>query len=210
MRKGRFIVLDGIDGCGKSTQARLLVHALEEVGGVPVVHLREPGGSALGERLRGVLLDPAIHIDVGAEALIFAAARRQLLAECIQPALESGRDVVCERFHAATLAYQGTAGGLDGEELLELLERWCGKPRPDLYIILDTPVESAAERREARGGGRERSDRFEGRGLAFQHKVAEGFRRFAAESPAAALVDGSGSEQEVLERILAEVRRERR
>ncbi len=116
--RGRFLVLDGIDGCGKSTQARMLIEqlgarAVAEARPEPL-HLREPGSTALGERLRELLLAGDAEINPGSEVMLFASARRQLLSELVEPALASGRDVVCERFHPATLAYQAHAGELDG------------------------------------------------------------------------------------------------
>ena len=160
---GRFLILDGIDGCGKSTQAQCLMRALGEQaaqeGRPGPVHLREPGSTALGERLRELLLDGEAEIGPASEVLLFASARRQLLSECVIPALSEGRDVVCERFHPATLAYQAHAGELDFEEVLGLLMEWAGDPEPDLCVILEVDPDRAAARR----GGEE--DRIEARGL---------------------------------------------
>src|SRR5687767_2670755 len=143
--RGRFLVLDGIDGAGKSTQAARLVARLGADGG-EIVHLREPGSTALGEGVRSLLLDRDSEIDVGAEALLFCAARRQMLVERVVPALARGATVVCERFHASTLAYQGVAGGLGFERVAALLEAWAGEPRPDLVIVLTLPPDTAAKR----------------------------------------------------------------
>lgn len=183
-RRGSFLVLDGIDGCGKSTQAALLVRALAREGAEPL-HLREPGSTALGERLRAILLDRALVLRAGVEALLFAAARRQMLEELVEPALEAGRDVVCERFHPSTFAYQAVAGELDEEEVLALLQRWAGAPAPDLEIVLDLDPALALARR-----GRPR-DRIEDKGEDFHERVAEGFRRYVARSPRALLVDAA-------------------
>lgn len=203
---GRFFVLDGIDGCGKSTQARRLFEVLEAravaEGRQGPLHLREPGSTALGERLRELLLDGETEIEASGEVLLFAAARRQLLAECVRPALSEGRDVVCERSHPATLAYQAHAGGLDFEAVLALLEEWASEPVPDLCVVLEMDPDRAAARR----GSEE--DRIEARGLEYQRRVAEGFLRCVARLDWVVGVSGEGDVDEVAARVLAEVDRE--
>ena len=200
-RRGRFIVIDGVDGCGKSTQARRLVTALEAERGVSPVHVREPGSTPAGERIRDVLLSREHDLDAGVEALLLAAARRQMLAERVSPALRQGRDVVCERFHPSTFAYQAVAGGLDEQSVLELLGVWADDPRPDLVIVIDTAPETAA----ARGPGP--GDRIEDKGVDFQRRVACGYRRFAQRVPGTVVVDGERSEEQVAADILEQVRR---
>jgi dTMP kinase len=190
-------VLDGIDGCGKSTQARHLVARLAGRGGPAPLHLREPGSTYLGERLRTLLLDPAGTLGPVAELLLFAAARRQLLDELVAPALVAGRDVVCERFHGSTFAYQAVAGGLPEHDVQSLLERWCDRPSPDLELILDLDVDTAFGRR-----GADR-DRIEGQGLEFQRRVAAGYRRYAELRPQARLIPAAGGEAEVAAAIAA-------
>lgn len=187
----RFLVLDGIDGCGKSTQARLLTEALSRARGVPALHLREPGSTKVGERIREILLSREHELDPGVELLLFAAARRQTLRELVQPALAAGRDVVCERFHASTFAYQAIAGGLPEADVLSVLLRWADEPRPDALILLDIEPDVAARRR----AGPE--DRIEAKGLEFQRRVAEGYRRFAQLQPSTIVVDGSASSEDV-------------
>lgn len=187
----RFLVLDGIDGCGKSTQARLLAEALTQARGVPALHLREPGSTKVGERIREILLSREHELDPGVELLLFAAARRQTLRELVQPALAAGRDVVCERFHASTFAYQAFAGGLPEDDVLSVLLRWADEPRPDALILLDVDPAAAARRR----AGPE--DRIEAKGLEFQRRVAEGFRRFARLQPGTIVIDGSASPADV-------------
>jgi len=195
-RTGLFLVVDGVDGCGKTTQARRLADAL----GVPEeLRLREPGSTAVGERLRELLLSREHHIEPAVETLLFAAARRQMLDELVAPALAAGRTVVCERFHPSTYAYQAVAGELEEEAVLGLLHGWAGDPVPDLLFLLDVDVEEAARRRGAA------SDRIEAKGVEFQRRVAEGYRRYAERDPAARLIDGSGSEDEVHERLIREV-----
>lgn len=196
-----FVVLDGVDGCGKSTQAKRLIARLERTRGARALHVREPGTTRVGERLRAVLLDRELEISARTEALLFCAARAQMLDEVVAPALAAQQSVVCERFHAATFAYQAVAGGLDERRVLDLLEHWAGDPRPDLELILDLDPERAAERR-ARAG-----DRIEAKGLDFQRRVADGMRRYASRVPRARLIDAQGSEAEVEERIFAEVQR---
>jgi dTMP kinase len=193
--RGRFIVLDGVDGCGKSTQAARLVRLLTRGSGPAPVHLREPGSTELGERLRDLLLDRSLELEPGVETLLFAAARRQMLRERVGPALEQGRDVVCERFHPATFAYQAVAGGQGEERVLELLRAWAGDPAPDLVIVIDTEPEEASRRR--RGA----EDRIEAKGLEFQRAVAGGYRRYAQRVPDTVVVDGSGDEEAVAARI---------
>ena len=195
--RGRFVVLDGVDGCGKSTQARLLVEAWTADGLEGPLHLREPGSTAAGERIRHVLLEPGVEIGPPAEALLFCAARRQTLDELVAPALAAGRDVVCERFHASTFAYQAVAGALDEDALLELLQTWAGRPAPDATIVLDVPPRAALARR---AGGRE--DRIEAKGLAFQERVADGYRRYAELDRRARIVDGVGALADVHARVV--------
>ena len=204
-RGARFVVLDGIDGCGKSTQARRLVEALAQRADPPPLHLREPGSTAAGERIRALFLDPEAALGTEAQLLLVTAARRQMLDERVRPALAAGRDVVCERFHPATYAYQAHAGGLDGEEVLALLDRWAGDPVPDLVLVLSLDVGEALRRAASRAA----PDRFEARGEEFLERVAAGFARYVERVPTTRSVDASGTEDEVAARILAEVERAR-
>ena len=205
-RRGRYIVLDGVDGCGKSTQAARLVRAWTVAGEEAPLHLREPGSTAAGERIRTLLLDPSTELGAPAETLLFAAARRQMLDEVVRPALQSGRDVVCERSNPSTFAYQAVAGSLDEELVLDLLARWAGDPAPDRVLILDVDplnVDAGVAYGRATAGGA--PDRIEARGVGFQARVAEGYRRYAARVAGVSLVDARGSEDEVAARVLAEV-----
>lgn len=190
-----FVVLDGVDGCGKSTQARRLAAALSAERGRPALHVREPGSTPLGERIRELLLSRELEIAAPSEALLFAAARRALLDQRVAPALAAGQDVVCERFHASTFAYQSVGGGLEPLRVLELLREWAGSPAPDLTVILDLEVTEAALRRGPAG------DRIEDRGLDFQRAVARGYRRYAELDPRSRLVDAAGSEDLVQARV---------
>jgi dTMP kinase len=194
-RGARFVVLDGVDGCGKSTQAQLLVERLARTRARAPLHLREPGGTAAGEALRELVLARRFDLDPGVELLLFAAARRQMLREKVEPALREGRDVVCERFHPSTFAYQACAGGLPEREVLELLERWAGSPEPDLVVLLELDPREAARRRG------QPLDRIEDKGLAFQERVAQGYRRYAELSSRAVVVDARGSRDDVARRV---------
>lgn len=169
--RGRLVALEGIDGCGKSTQARLLA------GRLGAVSTFEPGATPLGASLRTLLLDrDGDPVVPRAEALMMAADRAQHVAEVIIPALQAGRWVVTDRFSASTLAYQGYGRGLDRAALDALVGWATGGLRPDLTVLFDLPVEVAASRR--RGDG---DDRMEAEGLAFQRRVADGFLAMAAE-----------------------------
>ena len=187
MSRGRFFVLDGVDGCGKSTQARRLVASLASGGGDPL-HLREPGGTGAGEAVRALLLDPDTVLCAESETLLFAAARAQMLQEKVEPALAAGRDVVCERFHASTFAYQAIAGGLDPQVVMLLLQDWANDPTPDLELILMLDPDEAAARRGAD------TDRIEARGLEYQQRVAVGYAVYA-EGVDRVLVDVGGERE---------------
>jgi dTMP kinase len=199
--RGLFVVLDGIDGSGKSTQAARLARALEAETGARSHHLREPGSTALGEKLRELLLSREHSPGPRVEALLFAAARAQMLEEVVEPALARGEHVVCERFHPSTFAYQAVAGGLDEELVLGLLRGFAGAPAPDLVLLLDVPARAAAARR---GGA---SDRIEDKGAAFQERVAEGYRRYAERVGGCVVLRADRTEDEVACDILGEVRR---
>ena len=198
--RGRFVVLDGVDGCGKSTQAERLVAALarDAAPGLEPLHVRDPGTTAGGEQIRQLLLRFDLELVPAAEALLFAAARRQLLEERIAPALAAGRDVVCERFHPSTFAYQSVASGIDERELLDLLNTWANEPSPDIILWLDVPWVTA------RRAVMLPTDRIEARGLEFQKRVAEGMARWQAlDAPRTVRVDASGQIDEVAARVLA-------
>ncbi len=155
-----FITLEGIDRSGKSTQARLLVEAL----GPDCVAVREPGGTAVGERVRDLVKDAAVAPSPHTEAMLFAAARAELVAQVIEPALAEGRTVVCDRFLDSSLAYQGAARGLGVAEVEGLNRFGIGDLRPDLTILLDLDAAAAAERAGERRPLRERGSRATGAG----------------------------------------------
>jgi dTMP kinase len=172
-----FIALDGLDGTGKSTQQRLLCDWLRERGH-DVVACRDPGTTALGERIRTVLLTrDSVSIERRAEMLLYMAARAQLVEEVIRPALASGQTVVSDRFLLANVVYQGYAGGLDPAGIWRVGQVATGGLLPELAIVLDMPVEAAAARIK-----RQR-DRMEEQGDEFSRRVREGFLTEAADDP---------------------------
>lgn len=195
MGKGRLLVLDGPDGAGKTTQTRLLIDRLRS-SGFAVEHLRDPGGTDLGEQIRILLLDPLREISARAEALLFLASRAQLVEEKIRPALAAGKIVVCERFHSSTVAYQGFAGGLGAEPIENACQFSAGGLLPDLTMILDIDPDGALKRIQGK------LDRLEMRGSDYHEQVRLGFMQYAMAHPGAVVVvDAHGSELEVHERI---------
>jgi len=198
---GRFVVLEGIDGAGKTTQLTLLEQALRPRG-IDVVPTREPGGTLLGERLREVLLDrDSVGMGARAEVLLFAAARAQIVAEVIGPARAAGRWVLCDRFVDSSLAYQGFARGVGIEEVWQVNRMAVGDCVPDLSLVLDLGVDQA----RGRSGG---DDRIEAEGAAFQARVVEGYRRVAERFPERVmLVPAGGSPAEVHARVMSHVER---
>lgn len=201
--RGLFITVEGIDGCGKSTQARLIAATLEAAGH-DVLRLREPGGVKISEQIRAILLDPA-NGEMGdvCELLLYEAARAQLVHQVIRPALAAGKTVVCDRFYDSTTAYQAFADGLDRNMVSQANELAVDGCRPDLTLVFDLPVEDALRRRS----GREAEDRLELKGLEFQERVAAGFRAVAADEPdRVKLIDAGGSIAEVFSGVAAELR----
>ncbi len=196
---GRFITLEGVDGCGKSTQARLLADALRR-GGRTAIETREPGGTPLGEGIRALLLDDG-PVDPMSEALLFAAARAQHVRELIRPARHRGEWIVCDRFVDSSLAYQGVARGL-GIDVIEAINRPAVDGMlPDLTILLTVPVEVTSERRRD-----ERSDRIESEGLTFQRRVAAAFDEIAHLNPhRVTVIDGDDTEENVHARVMRAV-----
>jgi dTMP kinase len=166
---GLFVTFEGIDRSGKTTQAGMLVQAL----GDEAVAVREPGGTEVGERLRDLLKDPAVSISPEAEALMFAAARGELVAQVIRPALEAGKVVVSDRFLDSSLAYQGVARGLGVDDVEQINRFATGGLLPDLTILLSIDPARAAERAG-------QLDRFEDEGNSLQQAVYEAYRELAA------------------------------
>ncbi|MFX1733797.1 dTMP kinase [Paraburkholderia sp. A1RI_3L] len=195
MARGKFITLEGIDGAGKTTHLAWLRERLEQqVGptGHAVVMTREPGGTPLGEALRNILLHESMDLET--EALLMFAARREHLAQVIEPALARGDWVLSDRFTDATFAYQGGGRGLPRDKL-EALERWVqGGFQPDLTVLFDVPPETASARR---GAARE-PDRFESESDAFFTRTRAEYLRRAEEAPYRfAIVDSTQSIEEI-------------
>jgi dTMP kinase len=203
---GRFIALEGGEGAGKSTQARLLAEALR-ARGLGVVTTREPGGTPGAEAIRALLLAPPGEGEgrgwgPEAEALLFAAARADHVAALIRPALARGDWVVCDRFVDSSRAYQGGAGGLGDPAILALHQFGSGGLRPDLVILFEAGEAELAERLRARDG--DASDAIGGRGLAYHRAVAAAFRALAeTERAGFAIIDGGGAPQAVHARVMA-------
>ena len=188
--RGRLIALEGGEACGKSTQAALLAAALG------AVLTREPGGTVVGEQIRALVLGPTSSPLVPrAEALLMAAARAQHVAEVVRPALDAGRDVVCDRFAHSSAAYQGYGRGLALSEVLEL-SGWATEDLwPDVVILLDVPEDVAWACRGA-------PDRFEAEAEGFHQRVRAGYKALAAADPARwRVVDGSGTVEDVAARV---------
>jgi dTMP kinase len=201
MSRGIFLSLDGLDGTGKSTQCRLLADWLRARGETVVV-CREPGGTALGDRIRPLLLDNREQPTLIAEMFLFMASRAQLTAEVIRPALDAGQVVVCDRYLLASVVYQGYAGGLDPDELWRVGRLATGGLEPDLTLVLDLPVEQAEARR-----GRP-ADRVESRGETYHLKVRQGFKMEARRRPERVrLLNAEGAVDDVQRLIRQEVER---
>jgi len=199
---GRFITLEGGEGAGKTTQCALLFEALSACH-MPVVRTREPGGSPGAEVLRGILLTGSVDWAPRAETLLHFAARTEHVARTIQPALDEGNWVVCDRFYDSTMAYQGYGQGADRLFIAKLI-RLLGI-RPDLTLVLDVPETIAAERMRQRGGD---ADRYEKLDTAFHARVREGFRQIAAAEPDRCVaVDASGDIEAVHAAIMEAVDR---
>lgn len=196
-----FVSLEGIDGSGKSTQAKLLAEDLGE----GTVSAREPGGTAAGELIRDLLKQPNLELDPLAELLLFCAARAELVAEVIRPALDEGSDVVCDRFSDSSVAYQGVARGLGADRVEELCDLATDGLWPDLTIVLHLDPSEATERISDRA-----ADRFEGEGVELQHRVAAGYEEVARRHPERIrVVDASGSVGDVHAAVMAELSAQR-
>ncbi|PLK25867.1 dTMP kinase [Novosphingobium sp. TH158] len=202
MSRGRFIALEGGEGAGKSTQARLLADALR-LRGVEVVVTREPGGTPGAEAIRGLLLGlDGDGWNARAEALLFAAARSDHVERLILPAVERGAWVVCDRFVDSSRAYQGGGGGLSDAEIMELHRIGSHGLLPDLTLLIEVSPDVAAGRLAARDG--DSADRIGGRPADFHARVAAAFDRFASADPARfARIDGDGTPEQTHTLVLA-------
>jgi dTMP kinase len=191
-----FVSLEGVDGSGKSTQAKLLADAL----GPETLLIREPGGTGAAERIRELLADPGLEIDPFAELLLFSAARADLVARVIRPAAEAGRHIVADRFADSSVAYQGGARGLGTSHVLSLTDTVIDGLWPDLTVLLRVDPEVGL----GRAAG---EDRFESEGVELQRAVAEAYEEIAIiASDRVVAVDASGSVEEVHERVMEVMR----
>lgn len=189
-----YLAVEGVDGAGKSTVARAVADRLR-AGGATVTLVREPGGTAIGEEIRSLLLDGQAMAP-WTEALLFAAQRAQLAFEVIGPALARGESVVSDRTYYSSLAYQGEARGLGVEEVRMVNEAGLGGVVPDLVVVLWLDPVDALARQDG-------VDRIGGEGVAFQARVAEGYRQLAVADPdRVRLVDAAGSVEEVVEAVM--------
>lgn len=192
----KFVVIDGLDGCGKSTQTELLSEWLVQQG-IEVVRYRDPGTTAIGEQIRNILLDPVNKkMDTRTELLLYMAARAQLWAEKISPSLDLGKWVVLDRWLSSTCAYQGFAGGFGIENVISIAEDSLKKTWPDLTIILDVDLETAKPRLD------DKPDRMEQKGDAYHEKVRQGFLELAKNRDGFAVVDASGTIENVHNQLL--------
>jgi len=171
-----FITLEGIDGCGKSTQASLLVQRFKQCG-VDFISLREPGGTPVGEAVRQVLLDNRLTLSLESELLLYMAARTELVEQVIIPALKENKVVLCDRFTDSTVAYQGYGGGADLHWIQLLNNQATRKLIPSLTILLDLPVEEATARRVGE------KDRMESKDIYFHGRVRNGYLELARKEP---------------------------
>lgn len=198
---GRFITFEGGEGCGKSTQARMLAQALERQN-IRCVLTREPGGTPGAEAIRHLLLDPeGPGWNLRSEALLFAAARADHVANLIQPALAEGKWVICDRFLDSSRAYQGGEGDLSDGDIMDLHQLGSGGYVPDLTLLVEVSAE-VAEQRVAQRDGDER-DRIGGRHSEFHAKVAARFDAIASAEPDRVVcIDGNGNPGEVHARVM--------
>ncbi len=198
MGAGRFIVLEGGDGVGKTTQAGLLSAWLDEVG-VDHVLTREPGGTRVGEAIRSVVLDRTdLEMPPESELLLILAARAAFVRDVVKPALEEGKVVIADRFALSTLAYQGYGRGLDLGLVRDGLRIATGGLDPDLYLLLTVPDDVVAERLRREGG---EPDRIEREGEDFRRAVRDGYLRLSESEPSVEVVDARGTPDEVHRRV---------
>ena len=199
--QGKFIVLDGPDGCGKSTQCELLAEWLKAQG-VEVELFRDPGGTAIGEKIRRILLNPEhVAMSTAAEVMLYMAARVQLWTERIAPVLAANKCVLLDRWLSSTCAYQGYAGGYGIENIARIAADCLERTWPDLTVILDVDLETAATRLDRQ------LDRMEQKGDNYHQKVREGFGKLAQERSDFVVVDASSDIETVHKKVVTAVER---
>lgn len=195
---GRFIVLEGLDGVGKSTQIALLSQWLDALE-LPHVCAREPGGTPVGEAIRAVVLGrPELDVPPESELFLILAARAAFVRDVVRPALEAGRTVLADRFSLSTLAYQGYGRGLDLERVREAIDLSTSGLEPDLCLVLDLPLEESRERQRKDGAG---ADRIEGAGEGFRKAVRDGYLALSESEARVERVSAAGTPEEVHRRI---------
>ncbi|MEJ2648478.1 MAG: dTMP kinase [Sedimentisphaerales bacterium] len=194
--EGKFIVIDGPDGCGKSTQTKLLTEWLNSRQ-IASVSFRDPGGTAIGEKIREILLNPEhLSMSTETEVLLYMSARIQLWLEKIEPALDDKKCVVLDRWLSSTYAYQGWAGAFGVDKVIRLAQDCLERVWPDLAIILDVDTQTATSRLDRE------LDRMEAKGDIYHNKVRAGFLKFAEEHENVFVVDAADEIQEVHKKIL--------
>ena len=203
--RGLFITFEGVEGCGKSTQISLLNDTLLSKG-LKVVLTREPGGTQIGEKIRGLLLDVGSKgMNATTELLLYAAARAQHVAEVIRPAVKAGKIVLCDRYFDSTAAYQGAARTLDGNILKKLHEIATENLVPDITFLLDCPVKTGFERIHNQRG-KEQFDRLEQESKDFHEKVRAGYLKLAEKEPKRfCIIDGGQGIEKIRQNILKHV-----
>ena len=198
---GKFIVLDGPDGCGKTTQTELLAKWLKEQD-VAVESFRDPGDTAIGERIRQILLNPEhTAMSTRTELLLYMAARAQLWAEKIAPGLQQNKCIVLDRWLSSTCAYQGCAGGFGIDRVIKIAADALERPWPDLTVILDVDLETGSKRLNRH------LDRMEQKGISYHRKVREGFLELAGQQKNSCLVDSSGNIKTVHRKVIEVVKK---
>lgn len=205
IRRGLFLTFEGLDGCGKTTQMRLLAERLRATG-EKVVETVEPGGTAIGSQIRRILLDPENGaLDSIAEMLLYFAARAQNVAEVLLPALDRGEIVISDRWTDSTWAYQGYGRGLGSSIVQDLDEIACRGRQPDLTFLIEVDLETSLARARSRNATHSAADtRMDDQSRAFFERVQEGYETLAAALPERIVrVDGRGTVEQVSERVWA-------
>jgi len=199
MQRGKFITFEGCDGCGKSTQLRMLSEFLKK-SGIPHIFTREPGGGKISESIREILLNGKnTEMTDECEALLYAAARAQHLREIVEPALEAGKLVICDRYVDSSLAYQAYARGLGVDFVKKINAFALEQYLPDLTVFIDLSPEDAFKRKN----GADENDRLEQAGMAFHQKVYAGYQEIAKEYPERVKrVDGKKTPQGIFEDVV--------
>lgn len=201
--RGPFLVLEGPEGAGKSTQSERLSRWLESLG-LPCLRVREPGGTALGEAIRTHLwVRPELPVPPLAELFLLSAARHALVEEVVRPQLAQGVLVLADRFYLSTLAYQGYGRGVDLDTIAAVTRMATGGVEPDLTVVIDVSVDTGRSRQRLAGS---EPDRIERESAQFMRRVRDGYRELAGADPRIVMVDGNESEDRLQERIRGLVR----